>query len=477
MKKEYNFNSTYRKSSISFIGELFDDSNKDTFKNASLSHSRFYNCTFHKTNFSKAAVTGSIFESCIFVNCNFDDADFEFCEFRNCKIKYKSIKGCSFNNSNFISTSLSKLRLFSCTFTGAFIEDTLIDTVDLSYSTLEGACFSKCNFKNLNWRNLNLEYVEFIDPKMNKVVLPFHQIPYMFGILQYLSCTQDFVEISNNNANISIQEFFDFGIPFLIADYEEKELFFPLSNIYMFGKNKDYNKALDYLSREVAGLAMVRDYRSIKFCCKLISMSHQFSKQKLNMIYKSIASTDISIKKDSAEMKSYSRNIGEIRSILFRKNDRPNLTIRIKTNVKIEHGLRLANLLHQFQSIAKPNNTDLLYTSFTLSQNSPLIIDIKVEGNNYFFPSILRSFLILTGVSDNELVNYPIIKSTDCNLYNNSNFDGDQLHLIHNKFTQDGIIIKIIEYYVNHCEELLSYSNDTYFYIENTSYSLMEELV
>lgn len=476
MKKDYNFKSTLRKSSISYVGESFDGLNKDIFKNASLTHSRFYNCTFQHTNFSRAAVTGSIFERCIFVNCNFDDADFEFCEFRSCEIKYKSIKGCSFNNSNFISSSLSKLRLFSCTFTGTFIEDTLLDTVDLSYSTLEGACFSKCNFQNLNWRNLNLEYVEFIEPKMSNVVLPLHQIPYIFGILQYLSNTKDSVEISNNNENIDIQEFFDFGIPFLISDYEEKELFFPLSNIYMFGKDKDYNKALDYMSREVAGLALVRDYRIIKFCCKLISMSQKFSKKQLNMIYKSIASTDISIKKDSAEMKSYSRNIGEIRSILFRKNDYPNLTIRIKTNIRIEHGLRLANLLHQFQSIAKPNNTDQLYTSFTLSQNSPLIIDIKVEGSIGYFPSILRSFLILTGVSNNELINYPIIKSIGCKLNNDSILDDNQLNMIHKELIRDGVIIALIEYYANYCDEILS-NSDTHYYIEDNLYSLTEELV
>ncbi len=472
MNNNNNQESAWIKKSVSYEGETFNKLRKDIFVNAALNRSRFYNCIFKSTDFRRAAVTGSIFENCVFIGCNFDDADFEFCDFRNCEIKYKNINGCSFNNSNFISSVLFKLKMYSCTFTGAFIEDTVLNSVEISYSTLEGACFSKCCIKNINWQNLNLEFTEFIDPRMNDVTLPFRQIPYMFGILQYLLSTEDNVSISRNGIMMSVQEFIENGIPVLISDYEKNNMFFPLSNIYMFGKNRDYNKALYYISREVSDLAKVKDYRNIKFCCKLLSMCQQIGKDNLNKIYKVIADTDHSMKKNSAEMKSYSRNIGEIRSILFRNNDKPSMTIRFKTNVRIEHKMRFANLMHIFQNIAKPKSTDHLYTSFTLSQNSPLSIEVNVEGDYVWFSYILRTFLYLTGIPYKDTVNYPVVKS----IRNCPDFDGilneRQLAEIREEMIQNNTTIILIDYYVKCCDEMLC-DNDSDHYVSEPQYSLI----
>lgn len=464
-KKNYKFVSNTHKQSVSYTNKTFDQKNKYNFKNTLLNHSKFQYCEFNGINFKRAAVTGSVFENCKFFDCNFDDADFEFCEFRNCEINIKKIDGCSFNNSNFIISTFDDILFINCTFTSAYFEQSIFCKTNIEYSTLEGACFTKCIFKNLDWRSLNLEYVEFIKPSMSNVVLPFFQIPYMFGILQYLANTDDSVYISHNTSTITLDTYFESGIPFLLDEYKKQELYFPMSNIYLFGRNADYNKAYDCLARELSAISMTRDFREIKFCCKLISMSHMFNRKQLNKFYKIINDIDVSFKQDSAEMKSFVRNIGEIRNILFSRKKVPEITIKIRANIGIEYSLRFSNLIHQFQKIAKPNNTDKVYTSFKLAQNSPLLINVNVYGDVSLFSPILKSFLILTGVPVSNCYDYPLINSLQLQCKDTVMIQDTVKSIVkcHEELKHDGIELELMEYYVECCDELLQPGDKNYY--------------
>lgn len=458
-----------RQHSLSYSNQVFNSKNVINFKNVSLTHSRFTNCSFENITFKRAAVTGSVFNCCSFINCNLDDADFEFCEFRNSDINIKGISGCSFNNSNFIDTRFESIVFTGCTFTGAYLENCKINQVNIEYSTLEGAQFSECQFLDIDWRNLNLEFVEFINPYMNNVVLPFAQIPYMFGILEYLRTTTDDVRIANRTKTISANEYMEEGIYSLLNEYEKKQLYFPMSNIYIFGMNTDYNKAFDLLSKEVSGLAAVRDFRGIKFCCKLISNSNMFDRNHLNKIYKYITDADISIEPNSAEMKSFTRNIGEIRSILFKRSSLPTMTMRFKTNIGIEYSLRFSNLIHQFQKISKPEHTNRVNSTIKLSFNSPLIIDVKIEGDIKLFSSILVSFLLFSGVSLDEYTTYPMVSSLLS--YRDADFNENSLFAFvkecKKNLMSEGIEVALIEYYSNDLYEYIK-SNDKCFYADKS---------
>lgn len=289
----------------------------------------------------------------------------------------------------------------------------------------------------------------------------------MFGLLQYLSTTQDSVYIANNQSTISIDTYFEEGIPYLLDMYKKQHQYFPISNIYLFGRNINYNIAFDYLSKEVSELSMARDFRGIKFCCKLISSSHMFDRKHLNRIYKQITDVDVSLSPDSAEMKSFSRNIGEIRSILFERKKEPTLYIQLKANIGFEYSMRFANLINQFQKIAKPNHTNRLNTSIKLSYNSPLIIDISVEGDSVYFAPILYSFLILTGESSSTCRSYPLLKSFLAK-HSDGKLEIDKsLQLMDGlckELKRDGIALTMMEYYSRDCDEILDYS-DKYYYI------------
>ena len=456
LEQHYHFTSNTRKHAISYHGKTFNPK-EDNFKDTSLTHSRFHNCIFPEIDFEKAAVTGSLFESCTFIRCNFNNADLEFCDFIGCEFVIDIIDGVSFNNSNFIQTVISGKKLINCTFTGAFLNQSTFKEIGLEFSTLEGACFQNCTFANIDWRMLNLEYVEMINPKVENSVFPFHQIPVMFGMLRYLVTTEDDVHVSAGNDTddaLDKKEYLENGIAFLIEEYKKQKNYFPLCNIYLFGPNTDYNKAFYYLSQEITDLAALRDFRRIKFCCKLISDSQIFDRHKLNKLYEIITGIDQSMDENSPEMKSFTRNIGEIRRILYRKKRTSQMSVRLRANIGIEYSMRFANLVHQLQHIAKPNHSEKVYTTIQLSNNSPLIIDIAVEGDKFLFVPILYNLFLLSGLSDakvlslmpeyQDIVKLPI---DACRQYSLNETIGQASCAL----KRDGIELNVLEYTVGSC--------------------------
>lgn len=457
---------------LSYRGKNFYADDEISFQASALNRSRFYSCSFNNISFKKAAVTGSIFKDCTFNNCDLDHADFEFCDFSGCEIKIHRIIECSFNNSNFINTTIKNSEFDQCTFTNSFFEESTLDNVNITFSTLESACFLNCVFENIDWHNLNLEYVEFINPRMNNVILPSIQIPFMFGMLNYLSETKEDVKISTNGALVSIDNFFDVEIPKLMKDFENRKINLPISNICLFGKNKDKNKGLDYLAREVTDCSFNRDYRGIKFCCKLISMC-EIDKRYLNTIYKNIANIGASLKPQSTEMKNFSRNIGEIRNILFSKKHSKILFIRFKSNIGIEGSERFANLISRFQNIAKPFRSEMLNVRFGLEYNSPLYIELKIEGDARFFSVILRSFMIVSDIPLHDLQNYPAVSALsiqhDTSLYEDALKYAVESHAA---LKSDGITVELLEYRLEGCDDLLK-CGEKNFYMHPSIYQVL----
>lgn len=470
MDKKRTLGRDYRHA-LSYTQEDFYG-DETSFEASALNRSRFYSCTFNNISFKKAAVTGSLFENCEFNNCDLDFADFEFCDFSDCKIEIPQVVDCSFNNSNFIKTTIKNSAFEQCTFTNSFFEESPLDNVNVAFSTLESACFKKCIFENIDWRYLNLEYVEFINPRMNNVVLPSVQIPFMFGMLNYLCETEDDVNIFANGVLVSIEEFFDVEIPKLMEDFEKRKIHLPISNICLFGKNKDKDKGLDHLAREVTDCSFNRDYREIKFCCKLISMC-EIDKRYLNTIYKNIANIGASLEPQSTEMKNFSRNIGEIRNILFTKKHSKTLFIRLTSNIGIEGSERFANLISRFQNIAKPLHNEMLNVRFSLEYNSPLYIELEIEGDASWFSVILCSFMMVADIPQNDLQNYPAV-SVFSMQHDDPSFKRALKYAAesHAALKSVGITVRLLEYRLEGCEDMLK-CGEKNFYMDPGMYQVL----
>ncbi|MBQ9647768.1 MAG: pentapeptide repeat-containing protein, partial [Oscillospiraceae bacterium] len=161
-----------------------------------LNHMIMDHVTMENCDFTEACATGSIFRHCKFKNCELNQSDFEFCEFYNCEFESKTPILCSFNNSSFSNTDFHNIIFRNCTLTGALFTRCCWDGGKIWNSTLEGAKFRQCTFLKIDFRGLNMDYIELEKPYMDNVVLPLDQIPFMFGCLKYLRVTTDTVKIS-----------------------------------------------------------------------------------------------------------------------------------------------------------------------------------------------------------------------------------------------------------------------------------------
>lgn len=158
----------------------------DNYYRKDMDHTISNNNHYLKANFDYAASTGSLYKHDIFENCSMYQTDFEFCQFEDCYFLSKKNIVSSFNCSDFIMTSFRNINFKACTFTGTLFDNCKFDNVDIQSSTLENALFDNCSFKHMNLSKLNMSFAQFVNPKMDEVILSASQIPYIFGCMKYL---------------------------------------------------------------------------------------------------------------------------------------------------------------------------------------------------------------------------------------------------------------------------------------------------
>lgn len=345
----------------------------------SLKRAHLTNCLLNNAKFDDAAVTGSSFFQCIFMKCSMNKADFEFCNFENCNFQDTPLTNESFNNSTFYATKFINSPFSSCTLTGTLFKNVLFSHSDIKHSTLEGAVFEGCSFEDMNLNNLNLEFIEIKDIHMSNVILPFSQIPYILGGIEYIKNTNDIVCIGTNSTkNISTKEYVSKALPLLCEYYEKQELHFPLANIYLGLCEKE--KAYNHLKLGIQYCVISKDFRLLKYFCKLVARSNEFTYKELNTLYTLVQKFMPQDALNQQQLHDYSKHIGEIKTILFSKQDTPKVTFSIRTNIEPNDISPLSNLIDDIFKIKQkicntPNALQLV-----LEQNSPFIVTLNIVG-------------------------------------------------------------------------------------------------
>lgn len=403
--KEYGYSRHY-------ISESEKDNrtfHKKNYKGMSLNRSILEYAEIKECNFDFASITGSIYRNCTFTDNSMQESDFEFCEFSNCNFQNKSPINCSYNNSNFINSRFFDVIFDACTFTSAYFEECQFHGGEIKYSTLENSTFKDCTFNNMDFRNLNMDFVEIASPHMNNVVLPMAQIPFMYGCLNYLLETKDDVKISKgNDEDISIHEYFEKVIPLMKKYFDESGQYFPLSNIYI--SLKEYDSATQSLKKGLSIAVENRDFRMLKYYCYLIAKSGCFRPDTLHMFYNNICRLSPQGKSSMNELKNYARHIGEIKAILFEHTSQSNLNMTIRTDIQSKNISKLSYILESIFSISK---TDIGYgvnqVGMLITENSPLIIELQVEGNENGLICLLMAMMKLLNAEDRANLFLPYI--------------------------------------------------------------------
>lgn len=445
------------------------------YRGKTLNHTVMERIVLQECDFEEACVTGSIFRSCKFIDCSFNQADFEFCEFYDCEFSNDATLGVSFNNSSFINTKIRDINFQSCTFTSTYFQNCLFDKAQITVSTLEGALMRSCTFSNVDYRNLNMDFVEIDMPQMNDVVLPMDMIPFMFGALQYLIRTTDNVSISKgDHEKITPYEFFQTVVPLLCIHFKKTEQYFPLANIYYaLGENEQAHQAI--LDGLISSMAM-RDFRMIKYFCKLVAFSGAYHPSALHSLYNNYICRLFPQNGIDREIPNYSRHILEIKDILFSTARRPSIRMAMRTNITLEENHKLGKLLECVFSLGKmQGNFQGNDVKAVLQQNSPLIITVSISGDELQLSSLLCAFLSMAGISTENQAQLPVVAQYQqlapaCTDYE---YDLQAMANAHRKDLLDhSIHISMLEYYVENFQMGVRDSVDYYYF--NSSALLQE---
>ncbi len=398
------------------------EDNKD-YTNKGIRRSRISSRKFLQTIFKNTAAAGSNFYSCTFDNCQIINANFQECTFIKSRIinnpDNKPIVHSNYNESLFADEFVLENNIFqhsvfyNTTFIGGRIEN-----VTFYSCTLEGTTFSDVLMKNVTFSDLNIDYAIFENVKMQNVILPFSQICYTFGLLNYLKNTTDEVYITSaaeKKGYITKKEFMDL-IPHFIKYYKETKDFFPLANIYFFVG--DGKKAREAILEGILESVTETDFRRIKYLCKLIYVYGVFTyheRQEISdFIYSRISFYDM----EPALLYNYTVYKKEIEGYLLSNNRKGIVTaeINITTNVFPEEFEKLGLLLSTIEEIIEFHKSPLEEHQIICKHNSAEALSLTIQEmlpNIIAIASMLYSVLIACYTLENKRLD---LKSKRINL-------------------------------------------------------------
>jgi len=441
------------------------------YKDKTLNHSILLNCKIQAV-FDNASATGSIFRRCEFRDCSIVQTDFEFCNFYDSYFTSSKKAIASFNGSSFINTTFEEINFEFCTFTGTLFEKCVFKGVTIQNSTLENAIFKDCIFDRVDLRNANTDYIEIDNPKMEQVKLSLSQVPYMFGCLQYIFSTGDNVSVGSQYGNtISISEYKDAVLPLLISFWDEHkesapEYYFPLANVYI--ANGNYSQAVFNLRSGLKNAVIQHDFRIIKFYCKLISRSGLFDSSALYKFYNLIKRFGSNSGEFSLpDTQSFVRNIGEIESVLFSAYNKGKLFLRLKSNLSMADSEKIGRILGKLFSFSKMNHSiHPNRVEISLTENSPLMISLHVDGEAENIVMLINSFLVITKPPEwwnASLSIYPPHSSVEESQLTVM----DEADQILELCVQRDIKLVLMEYHLENCSKILPDTAQTYYYFND----------
>lgn len=383
--KVANNNSLFQKA---YKANYSDDYSFFSLKRSSLSH-----CICDHANFSAAAFSGSSFTETEFLNCNFRNSSLDFCLFYKCSLKSESgdygIINANLGNSNIAECYIKNLSILKSTVSNTLFEDTIFQEAKIEYSSFENSVFRNCIFNNMELRNLNLEYVEFINPVFNNVVLPFAQIPYIFGLLPHMQDDNSLLWISSSNDDkMSVDEYFSF-LPLLIPYYLSEQEYFPVANIYIV--LNEYEKAYEAIINGMKKASFEKDFRMLKYFCKLAITSGWCDREKIKLLYSLIYNINNFEPMAEYERKNYYMHLGEFRQILlFHNNTLPTLHMHIHTNILPHEKEKLSFLVDTLDNILDTVKNDDTISSVELHHESPYDLVFIVIGTFFVLKTVAK---------------------------------------------------------------------------------------
>ena len=301
----------------------------DNFDNVSLKRTSLYDSDIADSSFVNSALTGSYFSDTKFRFVTFEEANLQYCHFihnifDNVKIlstnlSYSSFYNSTFSNTLFKGSTVSELLFDECVF----------ENCTFTSSMLENAIFSHCTLLNVQFIDTNTEYMELKSSHTQSVTIPFAQFPYIYGA--YTHMRDGGIQIQGNGSILTAEEYQELQDA-LIVYYTSIEEYFPLTNLYL--SRGDSEQAYRCIASGLQSSVVSKNFRMLKFFCKLAVQGALFEYQKLRELYALIDSWVRQQNLNIYEQRDFVHNSAEIRSLLLDSiYDSPTAQIALQTNI------------------------------------------------------------------------------------------------------------------------------------------------
>ena len=332
------------------------------FTNLRIRNGKYVSCTFKGNSFMNAGASGTKFTNSELISCNITGANMQFCDFSGCVIRDNTpqtyvIANTNFNQSSFFNANLKTVFVENTSVSQSQFLGTTIYNTHFSHATLQDNIFRNSKIINSTFIGCNMEYSEFKNVRFIDSILPFHQIPYIFGGLQSLKENSNSVAMSSSMQQaprVTVKQYYDL-LPAFIQYYSGQSEYFPLANISLFLGNR--NDALHYIHDGLKEYIRTNDFRNLKALCKLISMHGEFNQHELSKFYFDILNYYKSVSLDPADQHQFRMHIDEIKSILFgaRYEEKSQIELILKTDIDPTDISRLTEFLSIIEDCVRYN--------------------------------------------------------------------------------------------------------------------------
>lgn len=356
----------------------------DDFTGQRIKNGEYKMCEFVGNSFKYAGASGTRFYDCKLTDCDINGANLQYCDFSRSQIIFskhtdssdvKMIQASNFNQSCFYNTTFDNACINNTSISQSQFFSAKIHASDFQHSTLQDNIFCDTEITNSSFIGCNMEYSEFINVSIQDSILPFHQIPYIFGGLQCLLDSKNHIKIrsaADDAIILSANEYMEI-LPVFADYYLKMGEYFPLVNICLY--NNKMEEALDYIYIGLQTYINSKEFRKLKALCKLAVQNQAYSRHELVSLYFKIADYCTRIPMEPSERYQYELHIDDIKNILIDNHtDRSNILIAIKTNITYHDneliGLMINTIdecLHHCHILEEAYNLEIKHNSAPLS--------------------------------------------------------------------------------------------------------------
>lgn len=338
-------------------------------------------CIFNNITFNGTDGTSSLLFDCSLKGCQFNKASFNTSDFTKTKFEssenntHTQIFNSSFTDSNFMGCFFQEITAEGCSFQNSTFEDAIINSCNFNCCNFENADFKNTSFNNVDLTTVCIDFAEFENVELLDVKFSYWGILWSFGGLQTIKKYEKTVKLGlpNSDEYITGVEFLD-QLEQIEAYFYYKKDFFSLTNINIYLGNQE--KAFLYVKEGLLYNLQIKNFRMIKYLCKLASNNHFFSKKQLSKLYYALQSNKFIRGMTCFEYKIYLNEMYDIKKLLIDNPfGEPQIIIRISTNIGNEEYDLLTDLLGYLEKVIAKTATQSSHC-ITLRHNSPFSLEI-----------------------------------------------------------------------------------------------------